>query len=54
MPAAEMAAFLDRLETTPGNVVAEARNLDLLASAGFHSVTRFFTAFVIGGWIATR
>lgn len=51
MPVADMAAFLDRTRS-PGSVVTEARNLELLAEAGFSTVTRFFTAFVINGWIA--
>jgi tRNA (cmo5U34)-methyltransferase len=53
MPAAEMAAFLDRIKTG-GNTVTEARNLELLVEAGLCTVTRFFTAFGMNGWIAAR
>jgi len=52
MPTAEMVAFLERIKTG-GNTVTEARNLELLAEAGLCSVTRFFTAFGMYGWIAT-
>ncbi len=53
MPADQMAAFLERIKTGT-NAATEARNLELLAEAGFRTVTRFFTAFVINGWIATH
>jgi tRNA (cmo5U34)-methyltransferase len=44
-------AFFERI-TTRGNAVTEARNLELLAEAGFHDVTRFFTALTMSGWLA--
>jgi tRNA (cmo5U34)-methyltransferase len=53
IPVADMAAFLERIKTG-GNTVTEARNLELLTEAGFSTTTRFFTAFVINGWLAIR
>lgn len=34
--------------------VPEARTLDLLNSAGFGEVERFYTAFITGGWLARK
>lgn len=52
MPRAEMEAFLERDKANP-RVVTEARERELLAEAGLPTVTRFFTAFIMNGWIAT-
>ena len=52
MPKAEMEAFLDRDIANP-RVVTEARERELLAEAGLRATTRFFTAFIMNGWIAT-
>jgi tRNA (cmo5U34)-methyltransferase len=34
--------------------VSEKRMEELLEQAGFHRVTRFFTTYLVGGWVATR
>ncbi len=53
LPAEQMAAFIARI-TASSNTVTEARELTLLDEAGFRDVTRFFAAFHMSGWIATR
>jgi tRNA (cmo5U34)-methyltransferase len=52
MPGAEMAAFLERIKTG-STTVSESRNLELLNEVGLRTVTRFFSAFGMYGWIAT-
>ena len=44
--------FEDAVHTQ--HFISEARTLELLAEAGFRDVTRFYTAFLHGGWIARR
>jgi tRNA (cmo5U34)-methyltransferase len=51
--AAWMADFLARVAAT-SHAATEARELALLGEAGFRDATRFFAAFHVNGWIATR
>jgi tRNA (cmo5U34)-methyltransferase len=48
-----MAAFLERIAAS-SNTATEARQLALLDEAGFRDAARFFAAFTINGWVATR
>ncbi|MDP9352873.1 MAG: class I SAM-dependent methyltransferase [Chloroflexota bacterium] len=52
-PSERMSAFLEGL-AAGSTATTEARELALLDEAGFRDATRFFTAFLISGWIARR
>lgn len=44
--------FEDAVHTQ--HFITEARTLELLGQAGFRDVSRFYTAFLHGGWVARR
>jgi tRNA (cmo5U34)-methyltransferase len=49
-----MAAFFARIAASGNTTTTEARELALLGEAGFRDAARFFAAFTVNGWIATR
>lgn len=52
-PSERMAAFLEQL-AAGSTATTEVRELALMDEAGLRDATRFFTAFVISGWVARR
>ncbi len=52
MPAGDIAALIARI-TAGSNTSTEAREMALLAEAGFHDPTRFFAALHINAWTAS-